>query len=85
MDKLKAEIRKDFEEKFSNVGWIPESKQRHLAFLDTVIDRTVSETREEINKKTYYTIIDTLTNGNYINGVTACEIADKVLEKLSKP
>ena len=28
-------------------------------------------------------VIDVLTNGNYINGVTACEIAEKVTERIN--
>jgi hypothetical protein len=42
-----------------------------------------SQTNKELIESMGFKIIDTLTNGNYINGVTAYEIAEKVKQSLS--
>ncbi len=42
----------------------------------------IVEELKSLVEKTGYTIIDTLTNGNYINGVDAVDISNKVVDQL---
>lgn len=42
------------------------------------IEQIVQIVQEETRDKMYYRIIDVLTNGNYINGVDAVNIANEI-------